>query len=119
VGVKDGVLDGVKELVGVKDGVLDGVKELVGVKDGVLDGVKELVGVKDGVLDGVTDGVLDTVLVGVGLVCAQELPQLKTGVIVPCAPEIFIILFSLTQTVCTLSLPCTVKLKTVPSHPVN
>ena len=96
--------------MGVKDGVLDGVT------DGVLDGVKDLVGVKDGVLDGVTDGVLDTVLVGVGLVCAQELPQLNTGVIVPCAPEIFIILFSLTQTVCALSPPCTVKDNEFPLH---
>ena len=115
----DGVIDGVTDVVGVIDGVIDGVTVLVGVIDGVMDGVTDIVGVMEGVMDGVMEDVLVGVLVGDGLVCIQELPQLNTGVIVPCAPEIFIMLFSLTQIVCTLSLPCTVKLKTVPLHSVN
>ncbi len=71
LGVTDGVILGVTELVGVTDGVTEGVTELVtegvtdGVTDGVLlgviDGVTELVGVTEGVTDGVTELVTDGV----------------------------------------------------------
>ena len=83
-----GVIEGVLVTLGVIEGVLDGVIVTLGVLEGVLEGVLDGVlvididGVLVGVLvidiDGVLEGVIDGVLVGVGVVVVQHVIAVLT-----------------------------------------